>query len=406
MIDKRLIEEYVEKNGKIRIAIAGAGYICRGLVNQIKLSGGIEIVAIASRTKDKAIELLKENNLPIDRALETVLEIPEQDVDIVVDLTGDVELGARIAYNTIMNQRHIVSTAETDATVGPVLAKMAKEQGVIFTNMWGDEPGLIKSIYDYASILGLDLIALGKFKGFHSLEANPDSVKYWAEKSGQNPWPISSFADGSKLALEMTVVSNATGFEPDVQGMHMPEGTLEEVAEILKFKEEGGILNRKGVIEVVRGVQPSGGVFGLFRTDNKQIAESLKYYKMGEGPNYMLYRPYHMPGIEMVFGLFAMMILGKGAVTPMGKPVSDTISLAKKDLNIGDVLGPIGDYTYSGIISLVKEARKLNAVPLGILKGAVMRRAVKRGNIITMDDVEIKDHDLCLSLRTKFEEMI
>lgn len=405
MISKKLLEKYVTENGEIKIAIAGAGYISLGLINQIVLCKGIKVVGISSKTKSKAEYLAAKLPYTIE-IFDDVVLLTETDADIIIDLTGDVEIGSQLGVAAIQNNKHFVASAESDATVGPVLAKMARTKGLIYSNMWGDEPGLIKGLYDYADILGFEIIAIGKFKGFHNPYATPESVKPWAEKSLQNPTVISSFADGSKMSLEMTVVSNATGFVPDKRGMHLPKGNLDEIATLLKLKEEGGILSKKGVIEVILGAQPSGGVYALIRTDNPEIIASMSYYKQGDGPNYLLYIPYHMPGIEMVYGIIEMMILKKAIVEPMGKPVSDVMAFAKKDLFVGDILGKIGGFEYYGEIEVATVARNIKALPLGLAKDAVMLKDVKKGDIITEDCVDIKNHPITIELRKEFDKLL
>lgn len=406
MISKKMIDEFTEKNGTIKIAIAGAGYITKGLMNQIKLSKQIEVVALASRTKEKAIALVDDPFYADTLILDSVYEIPNCEADIIVDLTGDVEVGAIIAQQAIMNRKHIVCSAETDATVGPVLAKMAREAGVIYSGLWGDEPGLLKGLYDYADVLGFEIMALGKFKGFLDHYATPESVAPFAEKSKQNPIVISSFADGSKLAMEMSIVCNATGVIPDVQGMHLPKGTFEEVLDLLKFEHEGGLLRQKGIIEVVLGPEPSGAVFAIIRTDNKEIIESLKYYKMGDGPNYMLYLPYHLPGIEMLYGIFEMMVLNKSVIEPLERPVADVMTFAKRDLNVGERLGAIGDEHYFGKIEKAEVAMMLNALPLGLAAHGIVQRPIKKGMLITLDDVLVCEHDNCMTLRQQYTQLM
>lgn len=406
MIAKKTVENYGRQHGKIKIAIAGAGYIAQGLVNQIVENDFIEVVAIASRNIDKINSVKEKHGLDHLVVLDQVEKLADQAVDIVIDLTGDVETGAKIAYTAIQKGIHVISSAETDATVGPALAELAREKGVMFSNMWGDEPGLIKSLYDYAGILGLEVVALGKFKGFHNVKANPDTVKPWADKSKQKASVISSFADGTKMSMEMTVVCNATGFQVDKPGMHLPTATLEEVPSILALEEEGGILSKKGIVEVVKGVQPSGGVYALVRCEDPQVIKSMTYYKMGDGPNYMLYIPYHMPGIEMIYGIYEMMILGQSTVEPKGRPYADAIAFAKKDLDVGDVLGELGGFEYYGEINNIEVSIENKALPLGLAKKAKVLRFIKEGQMISMDDVEIRDHDVCLMLRQSYGKLM
>ena len=407
MLSKDNIESFININGPIKLAIAGVGSMSKGLINQISHTTGIKVVSILSRSYQKAQEL--SNILENDKIeiVDSIYELVNSNAQMIVDLTGDVEFGARLAEYTIKNNKHILVNTETDATVGVVLSKLAKEQGVIYTNLWGDEPSLAKSLYDYASVLGFEIIALGKFKNFHDCYSNPDTALPWAKKSNLTPHMVSSFNDGSRLSLEMTVLSNATGFVPDTCGMHMPKATkLEDVTKLLKLKSDGGILNKEGVIEVVSGPEPSGAVFAIIRTQNDEIVKSLNTYKLGDGPNYMLYTPYHMPSIEMVYGIFENFILNKSIIQALEKPVSDAIAFAKRDLNPGMFLDSIGGFDYFGKIETAQKTKELQALPLGLAENAKVLNPIKKGDLIKTTDVEILNHDVSLRLRKEYDKLV
>lgn len=406
MINRNLLEAYKIEHGNIKVAIAGAGYISKGLIQQITLLDFIDVVSIYSKTRAPIIALLKDANLPLSIIADNVEDFCASDADIVVELTGDTEFGCELGLATLAANKHFVVSAETDALVGPVLAERFREKGLIYSNMWGDEPGLIKHLYNYADVLGFGIVAVGKFKGFHDSFANPDSVLPWAEKSGQKPTMIASFADGSKMSMEMTIVSNATGLVADVPGMHLAKGTLEDIVDLLKLKEDGGILNQTGVIEVVCGVEPSGGVFAVISTDKPEILDSLSYYKMGDGPNYLLYLPYHMPGIEALYGLYVNVVEHQSVVRPLGAPVSDVITRAKRDLKKGDQLDCIGGYDYYGEMTSAELSVEHNALPLGLATGARLLVDIKQGEPILFQDVEIQGHIDGRKLRQRFSEMV
>jgi predicted homoserine dehydrogenase-like protein len=402
-MNREMLDAYIKQNGKIRVGLAGAGYIAKGFVNQAAQSGGIEIVAMSSRTESEIRTLLEKGGFTDAKIFTDPMDLVTADLDVVIDLTGDVELGSRLAEGAILNGKHIVTSAETDATVGPVLGEMAEKAGVVYTNMWGDEPGMIKSLYDYATILGLEVVTLGKFKGYHNVHRNPSTVVIL---QNQNPYKMVSFADGTKMSMEMTVVSNATGYVPDVRGMNLPEGKFEDVLGLLQMKENGGVLTKEKVIEVIRGPKPSGAVFIMVKADNTDIIESLKYYKMGEGPYYMLYIPYHMPGIEMIFGIYEMMLFGKASIKPLARPYSDVITIAKRDLEEGQILDKIGGYDYYGINTTIEDSMMEEALPTGLAEDGKLLRAVKEGEIIRFSDVEIRHHDCTYRLRKEYSRLM
>lgn len=406
MINKKMLENYVSKNGKIKVAVAGAGYMTKGFINQVATTSAIEIVAMSSRTPQKVEKLLAKLDGHKALIVENALDLAMTDAQVIMDLTGDVELGASLAEAAIKNGKNIMVSAETDSTVGPVLAKMAREAGLVYTNMWGDEPGLIKGLYDYAQVLGLEIAVLGKFKGFHDEKANPTSVAPWAELHKQNPYALSSFADGTKLSMEMTVVSNATGFVADKRGMNLPKGEFEDVLGLLQLKEKGGILSKEGVIEVIVGPKPGGAVFILVKANNIELVESFKYYKMGDGPYYMLYIPYHMPGIEMIYGIYEMMLYNKACVEPLDRPYSDSIAIAKRNLEQGDVLDKIGGYDYSGTMASIEDSMKEDALPAGLAEDAKVLHQIKEGQVIKYSDVEIHNHETSYRLRQQYKSML
>ncbi|QUM76988.1 hypothetical protein HWV00_12475 [Moritella sp. 24] len=406
MINRNLLDAYKIEHGSIKVAIAGAGYISKGLVQQITLLDFVDVVSIYSKSRAPIIALLKDANLPLSIIADNVEELCESDADIVIELTGDTEFGCELALATLAADKHFVVSAETDALVGPVLAELFREKELIYSNMWGDEPGLIKHLYNYADVLGFGIVAVGKFKGFHDSFANPDTVLPWAEKSGQKPAMIASFADGSKMSMEMTIVSNATGLVADVAGMHLPKGTLEDIVDLLQLKEDGGILNRTGIIEVVCGVEPSGGVFAVITTDKPEILNSLSYYKMGSGPNYLLYLPYHMPGIEALYGLYVNVVEHQSVVRPIGAPVSDVITRAKRDLKKGDKLDCIGGYDYFGEMTAADISVNDKALPLGLATGATLLVDIKQGEPILFQHVNIQGHKDGCELRERFSEMV
>ena len=406
MINRKLLESYKNKHGNIKIALAGAGYISKGLLQEIALLDFIDVVAILSKTPATVVELLQTTNNDPEIIVESISELCDNHADIVVDLTGDTEFGCELALASLAANKHFVVSAETDALVGPVLAQMYRDKGLIYSNMWGDEPGLIKHLYDYADVLGFDIIAIGKFKGFHDSYADPTSVLPWAEKSGQKPAMIASFADGSKMSMEMTIVSNATGLHADVTGMHLPKCDINDIANMMQLQRDGGVLNNTGIIEVVCGAEPSGGVYAVISTDKPEILDSLSYYKMGDGPNYLLYLPYHMPGIEMLYGLYINVVEKQSVVEPLGAPVSDVVTLAKRDLKRGQTLDCIGGYDYFGVITKAENSVADNALPLGLASDAKLLTDVKKGEAITLAQVSLAGHEQGWKLRQRFAEMV
>jgi len=260
-------------------------------------------------------------------------------------------------------------------------------------------------LYRYVSLLGLDIVAAGKFKKFYDRFATPESVKPWADRYNHNPFLIASFTDGTKLSFEMTQLSNATGLFPEVRGMNCPRATLDTVAEVLRLREQGGILNSKGVVEVVRDVEPSGGVFVVATTSDPEIMQYLQYLKMGDGPNYLFYRPYHLCSIEMPLTIIFAVLSGEATIAPQGKPVAETLAVAKRDLPPGDVLDGIGGYTFYGLIDKAQVVRSEKLIPAGMAQGARVIKPIKKDQPISLDDLEMDYGSNLWKLRKQQESL-
>ncbi|TYP56784.1 NAD(P)H-dependent oxidoreductase [Thermosediminibacter litoriperuensis] len=422
------LRELEASGKKINVGLIGAGQMGRGMVSQIFCMKGIRVAAICdtklkeakraytmagvapddvltAKTPSEVEEALGRGKYAITEDLSAITRaIP---IDVVVDATGVPEVGAQIALDSIYNGKHIVMlNVETDVTVGPILKKMADSAGVVYTVSAGDEPGAIKELYDFADAMGFEILVAGKGKNNPlDLEANPDSVMEEAMKKNMNPKMLASFKDGTKTMVELTAVSNATGFLPTRRGLIGPKATVKELPEIFRLKEEGGILDRYQVVEYVNGVAP--GVFVIVTTKLEAVREEMAYLSMGKGPNYVFYRPYHLTSIETPLSAARAYIYKEPTIAPKGLPVSETIAVAKKDLKAGEHLDGIGGFTVYGVIDTYENAKKENALPIGLVnKNVVMTKDVKKGQVITYDAVKLDENSIILQLRRMQEKLI
>lgn len=395
-------------NDPITVAIAGTGFIGRGLINQLGLLRGIKLAAVANRTVDKALLVLENAGILVDNitvcnlgseikqakksgkimVASDVLLLVETGVDVIIDATGDPQTGAVLALSAINNGINYIAAPEMDSVAGLSLSKIASEKGVVYSGADGDEPGVTMGLFRYVSMLGFKIVAAGKFKGFYNRYANPDTVKPWSDKFKQNPYMIASFTDGTKMNIEMALLANASGLFPDKRGMHFPQGTLEDVPKLLCLKDQGGVLDREGVVEVVQNVEPSGGVFVVASTTNTQIKQDLQYLKMGDGPNYLFYRPYHLCAIEMVISIIRAVIHGEASIAPR-KRVAGVLTVAKKSLEAGEILDNIGGYTFYGQIDQDEVIRKQGLLPVVLAPGTRLIRKKTTDEPIALDDVDI-----------------
>lgn len=425
----RKLQKLESENQSIKVALVGAGQMGKGMVSQMLLMKGIEPSIVIDINIENAIESftlagvskndiiisnsLRDINLAIEKGKYVVSDNAEYAsrvnlVDVVVDATGMPDVGARVAMDAIFNKKHIVMlNVETDVVVGPILKKLADNAGVIYTGTAGDEPGAVMELYDFADGAGFDVLVIGKGKNNPiNLESNPDNIREQAIKSGVSPRMLTSFKDGTKTMVEMAAMANATGFVPDVVGGHGPNGKVEDLTKIYKLKEDGGILNKYRIVDYVNGIAP--GVFVIVTSKLPQVHHEMEYLSMGSGPNYVLYRPYHLTSLETPLTVARAVIYNEPTIVPMeGKPIAETITVAKKDLQIGDKLDGIGGYTVYGSIETYENAKEKNLLPIGLINSnTVLKRDVKKGELITYDMVELDKSTLIYKLRQLQEELI
>jgi predicted homoserine dehydrogenase-like protein len=405
------LKELESRGEFVSIGLVGAGQMGTDIVSQVAQMDGVRVPVVADIDLDrskKAYQLSGVDNSDIYQSSskseieehiakgESVVTedgflLPEiEGLDVIIDATGVPKVGAKLGLDTINNQKHIVMmNVEADVVVGPILKKMADNAGVVYTGAAGDEPGAIMEIYNFAKSLGYKVVAAGKGKNNPlDRKANPERVAERAKKKGTAPHMMACFMDGTKSMLEMAAVSNATGLVPDVPGMHGPTTTIEDLPKVYSLEEQGGILKNEGVVDFALGdVAP--GVFVIVTTDNERIQFSMNYSKMGEGPNYLLYRPYHLASLETPLSAVRAVLYNEATIAPIGDIVTEVTTIAKKDLKAGEVIDGIGGFAVYGSVDKAEDARAKNLLPLGISDGAKLKQDVKQGEKLTLDMVEL-----------------
>ena len=443
MFSTQLAKRAVEHN-PIRVGIIGAGKFGAGLVAQISQMQGMVASAIADIDLGHAKGAYKVSNVPSEaiqrvgnvnamndvirsgkRAItEDGLHVIQSDlIDVVVEATGIPEVGAQMAYHTLMHKKHLVMVnVETDVTVGPFLRRLADNAGVVYTLVDGDQPGVTMNIVDWSKTLGFEIVAAGRGTIFYDDDriGIPDTVpqrfgfsQEHIERRTINFKMFNSFRDGSKAQIEMTSLANMAGLPPDVRGMHEPSVNIEDIAKVFSLQEEGGILNRQGVVELANSVATDGnrtmlnnplrmGVFVVIRTDHPFTQEDLAGYNLypgGNGKNYLLYRPYHLVAVEAPISIAKAALYGQPTGTPLPTPVADVITVAKRNLKAGEILDGSGGYTVNGLIEKSEIARAENLLPLGLADGVKLKRDVLQGEAISYDMVELNEDSFVLKLR-------
>jgi predicted homoserine dehydrogenase-like protein len=435
MIKQGLEARHAARN-PIRVGFVGAGRMGTGGICQIGAMRGMETTVIVDLNIDNAIRALelcriKRDGIIVtnklseaedavakgkrvvtqDSGIVTALEA----VEVVLDATGNPELGAVLAFKSIMAKKHIVMlNVEADVAIGPILHEMAKNAGVVYTVSSGDEPGLIAEFFDRYTSLGFEMVAVGKTPsslGQLDFHATPESVAEDAKKLGVNPHFLTTFRDATKTMIEMSCIANYTGLVPDVRGMHGPVAGIHEIPRLFRTKEDGGILNRKGVIDYavplktpdgqidfLRSVTP--GVFLVVYTDNPQTREDLKYFDVAGGDGYYnFYLPYHLVTCEMPLSIASAALFNQPTIVPKYGLVSEVVGIAKQDLRTGRKIdGQGGSCVYSSC-DVYAKAKADNLVPLALLTGATLKKDVKRDQAITWDMVDVREDTFLYKLR-------
>jgi predicted homoserine dehydrogenase-like protein len=320
-------------------------------------------------------------------------------LDAVVEATGDTEIGAKVAWDCILNKKNIIMlNVETDVTVGCLLHRLAKQTGVVYTVASGDEPAVCKMLYDFASSLGFEVVCLGKGKNnVIDYRATPDTCWEEAASKNMNPKMLASFKDGTKTMVEMAAVSNSTGLVPDKPGMHGPKVELAELSSVFIPQSAGGILSQKGCVDYSTGaIAP--GVFAIATTDEPRIQADMKFVSMGPGPYYLFLRPFHLCSIETPLSIAEAVIYGE-TTSAAHNMVSEVVSLAKRDLKAGETIGGIGSAEIYHRIYTYAEARRMKAIPMGIAPRAKVLRDIPRDEALTEENTAPDTSRFIYSLR-------
>jgi predicted homoserine dehydrogenase-like protein len=422
IIDKALEKRHQDSN-PIRVAMAGAGFMGRGIALQIiRYTKGMKLVAVSNRHLEGARRAYMEAGVQEVQVVETVAQLKnaidrgqyaitedamflcEADgIDAVIEVTGAVEFGAHVVLKAIESGKHIIiMNAELDGSIGPILKVYADKAGVVFTNADGDQPGVIMNLYRFVKGIGVKPVLCGNIKGLHDPYRNPTTQEAFARKWGQKPHMVTSFADGSKISFEQAIVANATGMRVGKRGMYgptVPSGTfIKDAANLYPLEV---LMERNGIVDYIVGAEPSPGVFVLGTHDHPTQQHYLNLYKLGTGPLYCFYTPYHLCHFEVPNTVARAVLFGDATITPIGAPFVDVVATAKIDLKVGQVLDGIGYYMTYGQCENSDIVNAQNLLPMGLAEGCRLKRDIPKDQILTYDDVELPRDRLCDKLRAQ-----
>jgi predicted homoserine dehydrogenase-like protein len=403
----------------------GAGFMARGLANQIvNVVPGIRLAAIYGRQVSKAADVYRyarEELAPVTANTQCALDMAVRagkavvtddptlvcrsaEIEVILDVTGAVDFGAHVALDAFAHGKHVVlMNAELDATLGPILQVHARSHGVLLSACDGDQPAVEINLFRFVKGLGLIPRVMGNIKGLQDPYRTPRTQQAFAERWGQRPSMVTSFADGSKVNFEQAVVANATGMTVACRGMlgFRHDGHVDDLTtryDIDMLRELGGI------VDYVVGAQPGPGVYCVAEHTDPRQRHYLNLYKLGEGPLYAFYTPYHLCHFEAPNTIARVVLLGDVAGAPLGPPLVEVCAVAKTDLEAGDVLDNYGHFMTYGEAVSTAERREEGYLPEGLVEGCRLRRGVPRDQVLTYDDVELPPGRLADRLYAEQEE--
>jgi predicted homoserine dehydrogenase-like protein len=419
-----------ETGKPVRIGLVGAGEMGTDIVSRVAHMRGIEIGAIselnpqaagravtiaygdpdramATESTDSLNAAIEAGRIATTQNVHTLLESGL--IDVVVDATGIPSVGAEIGLAAMERGKHLVMmNVEADVTIGAYLRSEAERLGVIYSLGAGDEPSSCMELIEFVSAMGHRIISAGKGKNNPlNFDATPDAYTEEAVRRHMNPRMLVEFVDGSKTMVEMAAIANATGLIPDCPGMHGPACSRDELNKVLIPQSAGGVLSSgEGRVDYSIGKGVAPGVFVVAEMDHPRIRERMEDLKMGEGPYFTFFRPYHLTSLEVPLTCARAVLYGKADMVPMARPVAEVCAVAKKDMAVGETLDQIGEYCYRAWIMTAPEARSAGAIPCGLLTGAKVTAPIRKGDLITRANTAVPSNSKIAALRLRQDAML
>jgi predicted homoserine dehydrogenase-like protein len=413
------LEKREEQGKPIRVGIVGAGYMGRAVALQLlKPPPGMRLTALCNRTVSKAEQALRDGGLDSFQRATSVSQIEQvaswgavavtddpmilcdaANIEVIIDATSDMELGARVVLRALDRGKHVVLfNAVLDATVGPILKTYADRNNAVITYTDGDEPGVAVNLFRFVKTIGYHPVAAGNLKGLLDPYRTPETQKAFAERVGQSAPMITSFADGTKLSVECTILANSTGLRVGKRGMYGPK--CEHVDQAVNLFPREQLLNG-GLVDFLLGAAPHTGAFVIGYNENPINREYMNFFKMGDGPFYVFYTPFHLPHVQVLTSIARAALFHDATTSPIGRPVCDVLTVAKRNLRAGETLDGIGGFTCYGVIENADVAQKEDILPMGLSENCRLKRDIPKDQAITNADVERPPGRLCDKLRAE-----
>jgi predicted homoserine dehydrogenase-like protein len=405
-----------EKEGNpIKIGIIGAGEMAKGLINQVtKFTPGMKVMATFNRSLERPKKIYDIVGIKNYKIVETVAEFQKafdadipvitqnievlthgEGLDILVDMTGSIEFSAKLAIAAFTHNKDLLSfNAELDGTLGPILKYKADKAGVKYSIAEGDQPGVTLNLYRFVKTMGFEPLVCGNIKGMLDEYRTPGTQENFAKQWGMSPVMATNFADGTKVSLEQACIANATGMKVAKRGMLGYE-SKEHIDNLTHLYDIDELKKLGGIVDFVVGAKPGPGVFVYATTDDPIAVKYLNYGKLGKGPLFSFYIPYHLLFFEIPISIARMVDFDDTIIAAKAGSVVEVITIAKTDLKKGDLIDGMGGYKTYGICENSDIARKENLLPIGLAGGCKVLNNISKDQVLTFRDVELPQGRLC-----------
>jgi predicted homoserine dehydrogenase-like protein len=419
-----------EAGKPVRVALIGAGKFGSMFLAQVPHTAGLEVPVIVDLDPERAREACRTVGWDTNRIAATTFTADASkavsgEIEVVVEATGNPAVGIKHARSAIAHGKHIVMVnVEADVLAGPLLAEEARKAGVVYSLAYGDQPALTAELVDWARATGFRVVAAGKGTKYLPAYHDVTPAGVWghyglsadeAQSAGMNPQMFNSFLDGTKSAIEMAAIANATGLDVPSHGLSFPPCGVDDLPHVLRPREQGGVLEKSGVVEVVSSLERDGrpvfrdlrwGVYVVLEAPNDYAADCFKQYGLKtdtSGRYAAMYKPYHLIGLELNISILSAALRQE----PTGQPRAfrgDVVAVAKRDLRAGEMLDGEGGYTVWGKLVPASASLKGGGLPIGLAHRVKLTRDVAHGAMVRWDDVEIDGGNEAVKTRWAMEE--
>lgn len=425
-----LLEKRRAAGKPVHVALIGAGKFGSMFLSQVPHTPGIEVSVIVDLDPERARDACRTVGWDNARIAATTFTKDSSaafaaPIEVVVEATGNPAVGIRHARAAIAAGKHIVMVnVEADVLAGPLLAEEARKAGTVYSLAYGDQPALTAEMVDWARATGFKVVAAGKGTKYLPIYHDVTPKDVWshygltadeAQSAGMNPQMFNSFLDGTKSAIEMAAIANATGLDVPSNGLLFPPCGVDDLPHVMRPREQGGVLEKSGIAEVVSSLERDGrpvfrdlrwGVYVVLEAPNDYAADCFRQYGLktdSSGRFAAMYKPYHLIGLELNISVLSAALRGEPTGQPQGFR-GDVVAVAKRNLRAGEMLDGEGGYTVWGKVMPAADSLKIGGLPIGLAHGVKLKRDIAHGAVVGWADVDINTANEAVAVRRQMEQ--